>query len=226
MNSLVIEEFVKKNIANFRLNGPGWVDLIEKMLFEFCIAGWDLHKAVGGKEKFGGLRCYNYLEAGDADLEKKIKKIIDKYSAIAAKTCEQCGGTAQKRVRKNDQWESTLCKQCYLKSESQTAGNPREQARSTEFSECKICGHFAVSDDRCHFCRNTPYSSDSSIFRPADYYENEEDYIKECQIEAFLDEEDQIELSRKTKSFRRSDAHEVIFTIEDLERYIENRREE
>lgn len=224
MNSNTIEAFIKRNISNFKLNGPGWNDLIEKMLFEFCIAGWDINSIVGGKEKFGALRCYIALE--DKDLEQKITNIVRKYAAIAKTTCEQCGSAARKRVDRKTHWESTLCKKCYFKNELQDKHDLPGKIDEAGLSECKICGYFAVADSWCGFCNHFSYLSDCKIYRPSAYYSTEEEYVKECQIEIFLDEGNEIELNKKIKHFRKSHTHHIRFSSEDLERFINDQKEE
>lgn len=223
MNSNDIDKFIERNVQNFRLNGTGWNDIVRRMLFEFGIAGWDLNSMVGGKEKFGELRCYLVHE--DKELEEKAKKIVRKYAEIAEKTCEQCGCTARKRFDRQTQCESTLCKGCYFKSVLKANKNSLEKTGNSNLSECKICGYIAVAEDHCGFCNNNTFLSNSSTYRPAEHFKTEEEYIKECQVEVFLDEENEIELSKKTKHFRKSDSHQIVFSLEDLERYFRDLRE-
>lgn len=85
-----IDQFVESNLSNFSINGSGWHSLIRDMLYEFCIAGWNLDEKVFGKEKFGGLRCY--VSSPDEAINIEIQKIINKYGKLSVKTCEKCGG--------------------------------------------------------------------------------------------------------------------------------------
>lgn len=104
------DQFVEANVLNFQLNGTGWHQLIRDMLYEFCLAGWNLNNKVGGKEKFGGLRCYSLSE--DDTLNNEIKKIITKYEALSVKTCEICGSAGKLRVVNS--WDITLCINHYI----------------------------------------------------------------------------------------------------------------
>ena len=156
MRSTEIEKFINKNILNFHKNGSGWNSLISNMLFEFCIAGWNVNDKVGGKEKFGGLRCD--ISCENQDLKKEIDKIIKKYQLIASKTCEYCGNLG--KLRAENQWEFTACKQCYLNKVNSfyrnlTTSNPLE---------CKSCGYFGVEDSLCLFCFNEVYNSKNELF--------------------------------------------------------------
>lgn len=224
MKSKEVEEFVLRNIPNFHVNGSGWTELISKMLFELGIAGWDLTSVVGGKEKFGELRCYITHE--NKELESRAKSIVKKYAEIASKTCEQCGCTAIKRIDKDTQWESTLCKKCYFKRAIEREQRSFKESDYFDLSECKVCGYFALSDNYCVFCRSIPYSSDKSIYKPAEYFKSEDDYIKERQIKLFLDEDNELELSKSTKHFNKSDSHQIIFTLHDLEQFIKKQKDD
>lgn len=210
MYSKDIEKFIEKNLSNFQLNGKGWNDLIRKMLFEFCIAGWDINKEVHGKEKFGGLRCYIILE--DKDLEKKIQEIVKYYMCLSGETCEKCGGSGKERLE--NEWISTLCKKCFLEK----ANNIYLKKRSN-LDECKICGYFALTEDICKFCGKSDYNTTSKIYNPKEYYESEIEYIKECQIEILLDEDDEIEFSKRTKGYSKSESLQILFTFEELKEY-------
>ncbi|KAA0127588.1 hypothetical protein FY557_11915 [Chryseobacterium sp. SN22] len=81
------------------------------MLYEFCLAGWNLDDRVGGKEKFGGLRCYAFSE--DEKLNTEIQEIIRKYEYLSVKTCEKCGSAGKLRVVNG--WDITLCINHYIK---------------------------------------------------------------------------------------------------------------
>jgi len=226
MQYKTIQQFINQNISNFHVNGEGWDTLIRNMLFEFCIAGWDVSKVVGGKEKFGGLRCYIELE--DKELEQKIRPIVHKYMQLAGKTCEQCGHPGKLRENKDEYANRTLCKQCYIeqeltyatpkKSEGSKLGFGKQEAPLLEL--CQICGHYAVEHEKCGFCNNVVYAAANTVYLPKDYYATEEAYIKEEQIRLFLDEDDSIALSYQTNNYPRSDDHQILFTHEDLNRYL------
>lgn len=209
MKSTDIEKFVNKNISNFHINGSGWKRLISDMLFEFCIAGWNVNNIVGGKEKFGGLRCNVICD--DQNLERNIHKIIQKYQLIASKTCEYCGNPG--KLRAANQWEFTACKQCYLNK-----GSFYSNLSILNPSECKSCGYFAIEDGRCMFCFNEVYDSENEFL---EFYKSEKEYLIETQIEIFIDLDNDIELAKKIRPFKKSENHEIVFTIEDLKNYIQ-----
>lgn len=214
-----IDEFIEKNISNFQLNGTGWTGLVRKMLFEFCIAGWDLSVPVGGKEKFGGLRCYISLE--DKALEERILRIVAKYAVLSGATCEQCGEAGKQRVDKVTRHEQTLCRKCYLSQASAFPAN-----KPPDLLTCMICGYVAVHDSMCDFCHSATYYTGSKIYRPSQYYSSEADYIKERQIEVYLDMDDEIALSRKTKNYLLSSEHQIIFNSAELEKFLIEQSEE
>lgn len=215
MNSNDIESFIASNLPNFRINGKGWHDLIKKMLFEFCIAGWDQEIPVYGKEKFGGLRCY--IAVDDEVLKRNIALIIQRYAQMAGCTCEQCGANGKERVI--NQWFSTLCKTCYWEKNKVT-----ENLKHATFEPCKICGYIAADNGNCNYCNNDDYFNNTGLFKPQSFFENEIDYIKECQIEIFLDEEDDIALEKLRDRFKKAPNHQILFRLEDLNQYRELKR--
>ncbi len=52
-----------------------------------------------------------------------------------------------------------------------------------------------------------------------DDYEGETDYIKTCQIDAFIDESDYEKYFKYDRSFERVPDHKILFTSDDLEEY-------
>lgn len=105
-----IDQFVETNLLNFVLKGKGWYNLLRNMLYEICLAGWNLNDNVGGKEKFGGLRCYAYSE--DEQLNTEVQKILQKYEALSVSTCEECGNKGKPRVVQG--WDIILCINHYM----------------------------------------------------------------------------------------------------------------
>ncbi|MEZ0006169.1 hypothetical protein ABH942_001532 [Flavobacterium sp. 28YEA47A] len=217
MYSRDIDYFVQRNLLNFKLNGKGWHDLIKKMLFEFCIAGWDINNDVSGKEKYGTLRCYIVLD--NKDLEQKIKTIVQAYAHLSGKTCEKCG--ANGKERNTNGWTSILCKNCYLE-ETKSISLKKEN----NLEECKICGYFSLEEGKCKFCGNVDYNTNDTIYSPKKYFKSEIEYIKECQIEIFLDKEDEIEVSKRTKGYSKSQSHQILFTFEELDTYRKSNQDE
>lgn len=80
--------------------GEGWVDLVETLIADLIVLGWDkdLHQV---KEKFGGLRFY----IGTAT--QLMYDRIARAERESYKTCEQCGGPGQ--IRRNGGWLHVSC---------------------------------------------------------------------------------------------------------------------
>lgn len=85
-------------------------------------------------------------------------------------------------------------------------------------TECKVCGHDAVHHSTCLYCFKTPWNDNNEEW-PNPYYESEEDYIKEQQIEWFLDKDDYKKLKVHETTFEKLPGHKTIFTEDDLIRY-------
>lgn len=87
----------------------GWDKLLNSMLTEMKEVSKDnkLQFEISQiKEKYGKLRCYT------VSYSPEINTIIEKYEALSARICEQCGnpGTIQELPGK---WLKTLCEDCY-----------------------------------------------------------------------------------------------------------------
>ena len=80
----------------------GWHELARKMIEE-CEAIYPDWKIVDLKEKFGAIRCY------DNGSPKEVQEIIDKYEAISARTCCNCGKPA---TRISTGWILPWCDNC------------------------------------------------------------------------------------------------------------------
>lgn len=83
--------------------GPGWVPIVFMALEKMKAAGWDCELGQV-KEKFGGLRIYT-----DGIQSLEITDIIHEAEAIAAQTCEDCGGPG---VLNGGSWLRTVCAEC------------------------------------------------------------------------------------------------------------------
>ena len=79
--------------------GPGWGDILKRLINDLFELGWDGHVAQV-KEKFGGLRFY----IGSAN--EAIHERIDAAQNESFETCEECG--APGALRKGG-WLKTLC---------------------------------------------------------------------------------------------------------------------
>ncbi|WP_312300517.1 hypothetical protein [Chryseobacterium sp.] len=81
---------------------------------------------------------------------------------------------------------------------------------------CEICGYKALHHKYCLRCGNEPWGA-SQFHR--DDYEGETDYIKTCQIDAFIDENDYEKYFKYDRSFEKVPDHKILFTSDDLEEY-------
>ena len=66
------------------------------------------------KEKFGGLRYY--FHSSQSDILKAMNKVVSKYEAIAAKTCEATGGPGV-LMKSIGGWRKTLNPEYATKSQ-------------------------------------------------------------------------------------------------------------
>lgn len=276
-----INQFVESNLSNFSINGSGWHSLIRDMLYEFCIAGWNLDEKVFGKEKFGGLRCY--VSSPDEALNKKIQEIKSKYIRLSGKTCEKCGKEGKGRFVNS--WETTLCFDHYfetinileidndddVKINGKYVFNTNEISRieirnsyrqitlyiSSSFTDkektfhfarwepnfylllnsipqhlfsnedktyiksmfqnlkdCEICGYKSVFENRCVRCLKESWNN--SLL---EYYDNKLEYIKEIQMDLFIDEDNDEKVRQFDRSFEKLPDHKFIFNDEELKKY-------
>ncbi|AZA89704.1 Uncharacterised protein [Chryseobacterium nakagawai] len=81
---------------------------------------------------------------------------------------------------------------------------------------CEICGHVAVYHKSCLRCHNEPWGT--SEYHEEDY-EGKSEYIKECQMDIFIDEDGYEECFKYDCSFEKIPDHQILFTPEDLEKY-------
>lgn len=272
-----IDRFIENNLLNFSINGSGWRNLIRNMLEEFCLAGWDLNEKVGGKEKFGGLRCYSFSE--DEKLNIEIQKIIRKYGTLSVQTCEECGNKGKLRFVKG--WDTTLCIDHYINEISvinieadnilindtflfkmnqikkvEMLNSFREMrvyltrnekyitldARTPNYylllkslplavlsveiqnsvrlmfenlNNCEICGHLSLWKDRCLRCNEEPWQNSF-----LEDYENKTEYIKQCQMLLFIDQDGYEEVfTFCDKSFEKPENHRILFNIDEFEEF-------
>ncbi|MGU3375536.1 hypothetical protein [Chryseobacterium sp. M5A1_1a] len=276
-----INNFIERNLKNFSVNSTGWNNLINQMLFEFAIGGWNMQNDIFGKEKFGELRCNIYSE--DEDLNITLKNITDKYSKLSVATCEICGSAG--KMRTIDSWQTTLCLSHFLeqqpvididedlnvKSKGKKVLNLKEvtnaeieydleglwltgteldKEEQTYFSwkepnyylllkkvplhvfpkeiqhdiselfnhlkDCEICGYKALHQRECLRCHHEPWSESESFIE--DYGEKSA-YIKDCQMDIFIDEEDYEKYFKYDRSFEKVPNHQILFSHNDLHEY-------
>lgn len=82
--------------------GPGWHDLVRKLIADLFNAGWDGQLAQI-KEKFGGLRFY--VESSNEELGK----LIGQAENLSYKTCEECGKPGAPSRKRS--WVKTVCEE-------------------------------------------------------------------------------------------------------------------
>lgn len=82
--------------------------------------------------------------------------------------------------------------------------------------DCEICGHKALDHKSCLRCNNEPWGT--SKYHEEDYGEKLE-YIKECQMDLFIDEDGYEEYFKYDHSFEKIPGHQILFTPDDLEEY-------
>ena len=278
MNKKEIEKFIESNIGNFSLNGTGWLPLIRELLFELANSGWDLTKQVGGKEKFGELRCY--LKTDDEVFNRRLRGIVSRYTFQSLKTCELCGDEGKHRHING--WQKTLCLNHYkealptieINNKWISSGSQKINVNSisrieidTDYRkvwlyerqfftnkelilvlthqqpnyyaflkiipphlvteeqqkhihdifksliDCEICGHKAVLGNHCLFCYKRSWKeSDAKDW-------SKSDFVKEAQMDLFLDHYDHMKLFKADQSFEKNPNHQILFTSEELSKY-------
>jgi len=211
MENNEIENFVENNIKNFQTNGKGWNKIIREMLIEFAKSGWNLDNQIFGKEKYACLQCSSFSNDSEIEIFRSIRLKFKKLSGV---TCQECGDKSKQRIFKG--WEYTLCKNCYLEK----ATNEIYLKQRSNLEECKFCGYFAFSEDKCKFCGNYDFKTTNFTISKEDFA-NELEYIKYCQMEVYVDNDDEIELSKRTKGYSKSEKYKILFSDEELKEYIE-----
>lgn len=82
--------------------------------------------------------------------------------------------------------------------------------------DCEICGYKAVHQRNCLRCHHESWN-DSGYF--VEDYGEKSNYIKECQMDIFMDEDDYEKYFKHDRSFEKSPDHQVLFTSDDLREY-------
>jgi len=83
-------------------------------------------------------------------------------------------------------------------------------------SDCGICGYKAVYQRSCLRCHNESWN-DSGYF--IEDYGEKSNYIKECQMDIFIDEDDYGKYFKYDQSFEKSPDHQILFSSDDLREY-------
>lgn len=82
--------------------------------------------------------------------------------------------------------------------------------------DCEICGYKAVHQRNCLRCHNDSWN-DSGYF--VQDYGEKSNYIKECQMDIFIDEDDYEKYFKNDRSFEKSSGHQILFSSYDLIEY-------
>ncbi|MDR6524644.1 ribosomal protein L32 [Chryseobacterium rhizosphaerae] len=81
---------------------------------------------------------------------------------------------------------------------------------------CEICGHKAVHQRSCLRCHQEPWT-ESQVF--IEDYGEKTNYIKACQMDSFIDEDDYEKYFKYDRSFEKSHDHQILFGHHDLKEY-------
>ncbi|WP_347216437.1 hypothetical protein [Chryseobacterium sp.] len=82
--------------------------------------------------------------------------------------------------------------------------------------DCEICGYKAVYHTSCLRCHNEPWGT--CKYHEEDY-DGKSEYIKEYQMDIFIDEDGYEECFKYDHSFEKIPGHQILFTPDELEEY-------
>ncbi len=82
--------------------------------------------------------------------------------------------------------------------------------------DCEICGYKAVYQKNCLRCHNESWSESGYFMED---YGEKSNYIKECQMDIFMDEDDYEKYFTVDRSFEKSSGHQILFSSYDLREY-------
>ncbi|SIS66080.1 hypothetical protein SAMN05421786_101814 [Chryseobacterium ureilyticum] len=78
--------------------------------------------------------------------------------------------------------------------------------------DCEICGYKALHENSCLRCGNEAWEDSQE-------YGEKSDYIKDCQVDIFIDEDDFEKYFKYDRSFEKVTDHQILFTHNDLNEY-------
>lgn len=79
---------------------------------------------------------------------------------------------------------------------------------------CEVCGYKALHRNTCLRCHNEEWNESE-----VEWYGSKTNYIKDCQMDIFIDEDDYEKYFKYDRSFEKSPDHEILFTHHDLREY-------
>lgn len=82
--------------------------------------------------------------------------------------------------------------------------------------DCEICGNKALHHTSCLRCHHEPWGAYPYHIED---YSGKSDYIKECQIDLFIDEDDHEKLFTCDRSFEKVHNHRILFIPADVDEY-------
>ncbi|MFP3831674.1 hypothetical protein [Chryseobacterium sp. SIMBA_028] len=82
--------------------------------------------------------------------------------------------------------------------------------------DCEICGYKAIHQRECLRCHHEPWNDSASSIED---YGEKSSYIKDCQIELFIDEDDYEKYFKYDRSFEKVPDHQILFSHNDLNEY-------
>ncbi|MGL6128579.1 hypothetical protein [Chryseobacterium artocarpi] len=77
---------------------------------------------------------------------------------------------------------------------------------------CEICGYKALHENSCLRCYNEEWEDSKG-------HGEKSDYIKDCQMDIFIDEDDFEKYFKNDRSFEKVIDHQILFTHNDLSEY-------
>ncbi|MEJ5049196.1 hypothetical protein WH221_05115 [Chryseobacterium culicis] len=83
-------------------------------------------------------------------------------------------------------------------------------------NDCEICGYKAVHQRNCLRCHHESWNPCGYFIQD---YGEKSNYIKECQMDIFIDEDDYEKYFKYDQSFEKSPDHQILFTSDDLREY-------
>lgn len=92
--------------------GPGWHPVLHRLHGQLA-ARWPGYRAIGVKEKFGGLRVQ--VDVGERAAREAAAPLVRAAEAQAGALCEFCAGPGRVRTRNDTPagWIKTVCDDCH-----------------------------------------------------------------------------------------------------------------
>lgn len=82
--------------------------------------------------------------------------------------------------------------------------------------DCEVCGYKAIHQGTCLRCHNESWSESECSFEDS---EEKVTYIKESQMDIFIDDDDYEKYFKYDRSFEKVPEHQILFSYSDLREY-------